>query len=61
MLVRSRGGVKADEEFLIEALLRLAQLALDWPALAQIDINPLIVTSSRATSFIVDARVRVQP
>jgi len=60
VLAGARGGAKADEDFLVEALLRLAQLALDWPAIAQIDINPLIVTSSRATSFIVDARVRVQ-
>jgi acetyltransferase len=60
VLAGARGGPKADEEFLVEALLRLAQLALDIPAIAQVDINPLIVTPSRSTSFIVDARVRVQ-
>ncbi len=60
VLAGARGGPKADEEFLVEALLRLAQLAIDYPAIAQVDINPLIVTPSRSTSFVVDARVRVQ-
>jgi len=48
-----------DEEFLVEAVLRLAQLAIECPGIEQIDINPLIVGPSRDASFVVDARVRV--
>ncbi len=59
ILAGARGGPKADEGFLVEALLRLARMALDWPRLAQVDINPLIVGADRARSFVVDARVRL--
>jgi len=61
LLAGARGGPKADEEFLVEMLLRLAQMASDWPDLAQIDINPLIVGPDSKASFVVDARVKRGP
>jgi acyl-CoA synthetase (NDP forming) len=59
LLRGARGSVKADEDFLVEALLRLAQMRCDHPEIEQVDINPLIVGASRDSSFVVDARVRI--
>ena len=44
-----------------QRLLRLGQLATDFPEIEQIDINPLIVSGRREASFVVDARVRLAP
>jgi acetyl coenzyme A synthetase (ADP forming)-like protein len=60
ILTGSRGGVRADEEFLVEAILRLGQMALECPAIDQVDVNPLIVGPERARSWVVDARVRLR-
>ncbi len=59
LLAGARGEAPADEEFLVEALLRLGQLAAENPVVEQLDINPLIVGRDRAASFVVDARARV--
>ncbi|HEV8700029.1 MAG TPA: acetate--CoA ligase family protein [Candidatus Polarisedimenticolia bacterium] len=59
VLAGARGGPPADEGFLVEALLRLGQLAADHPSVEQVDINPLLAGPDRASSFVVDARVRV--
>ncbi|PYS94814.1 MAG: hypothetical protein DMF50_11430 [Acidobacteria bacterium] len=61
LLAGVRGDTPVDEEFLVEALLRLGQLATDFPEIEQIDINPLIVSGRREASFVVDARVRLAP
>ena len=60
ILAGSRGGVRADEEFLVEAILRLGQMAVECPEIDQVDINPLIVGADRSRSCVVDARVRLQ-
>lgn len=49
----------ADQEAVIEALLRLALLASDYPQLAEIEINPLSVLVQGKGAFAVDVRVRV--
>jgi acetyl-CoA synthetase (ADP-forming) len=59
ILAGSRGGVRADEDFLVEAILRLGQMALECPEIDQVDINPLIVGPERSRSCVVDARVRL--
>jgi len=59
ILAGARGGPRADEEFLAEAILRLGQLAGDVPAIEQIDINPLIVGAEASACAVVDARVRL--
>jgi acetyl coenzyme A synthetase (ADP forming)-like protein len=46
-----------DETAVIETLLRLGQLAADFPQLAEIEINPLIVLENGAVA--VDGRARV--
>jgi acetate---CoA ligase (ADP-forming) len=59
LLAGARGEPPADEEFLVEEILRLGQMALECPAIEQVDINPLIVGPDRGASFVVDARVRI--
>jgi acetyl coenzyme A synthetase (ADP forming)-like protein len=60
LLRGARGEPPADEEFLVEALLRLGQMGLECPAIDQVDINPLIVGPAAGGSFVVDARVRLR-
>jgi acetyltransferase len=43
----------------IQALLRLAQLAADFPELAEIEINPLRVLVEGLGAIAVDVRARV--
>jgi acetyltransferase len=54
-----RGEKRVDIEFLEELILRLAQLVGDVAHIAELDFNPVIVSSNRAHCKIVDARVRV--
>ncbi len=61
LLAGARGGPPVDEAFLVEALLRLAQMAAERPEIEQVDINPLLAGPDRASSFAVDARVRLVP
>ncbi|HEX6304122.1 MAG TPA: acetate--CoA ligase family protein [Anaerolineales bacterium] len=49
----------ADREAVIEAILRLAQLAADFPALSEVEINPLRVLPEGQGAFALDVRVRV--
>ncbi|MES0359586.1 MAG: acetate--CoA ligase family protein [Anaerolineales bacterium] len=49
----------ADEEAVIDALLRLAQLASDYPQFAEIEINPLSVLEQGKGAVAVDVRVRL--
>jgi len=58
LLSGARGEKAVDLAFLEECLLRLSQLVGELEDdLAELDVNPLIVTGSAATSFVVDARV----
>ena len=54
-----RGEARVDIEFIEEMILRLAQLVNDIDGIAELDLNPVIVTSDRTTCRVVDARVRV--
>ncbi len=61
LLAGARGDKPVDLELLEESLLRLSQLVADLDDdLAEIDINPLIVTNDRARSFVVDARIALR-
>jgi acyl-CoA synthetase (NDP forming) len=59
LLAGVRGRPPVDEAFLAESLLRLAQMADEHPEIEQVDINPLLAGPDRASSFAVDARVRL--
>jgi acetyl coenzyme A synthetase (ADP forming)-like protein len=59
MLVRGfRGAPAADATALADLLLRLARLGEDIPAVAELDLNPVLALPDRCVA--VDARVRVQ-
>jgi acetyltransferase len=52
-----RGAEPADLAALADAVLRVAQLAIDFPQIAELDINPLLAFPDRVVA--VDARVMV--
>ena len=57
ILQGARGGEKADLEALVDALLRLSQLLVDFEQIKEIDINPLRVFPSGQGCLALDARV----
>jgi acyl-CoA synthetase (NDP forming) len=52
-----RGAPPADEEALVDLLLRLSRLASDVAELAELDLNPVLALPDRCVA--VDARVRI--
>jgi acyl-CoA synthetase (NDP forming) len=67
MLDATRAGVRlkgwrnfppADREAVLEAMLRLSQAACDFPAIAELEINPLYVLPQGQGAFAVDVRGR---
>jgi acetyl coenzyme A synthetase (ADP forming)-like protein len=59
---RKLGGFRnlppADREAVLEALIRLGQLAADFPQLSEIEINPLRVLSNGQGAIALDIRIR---
>ena len=53
-----RGAAAADREALVELVQRLARLGEDFPAVAELDLNPVLALPDRCVA--VDARVRVR-
>ncbi|MCZ7538994.1 MAG: acetate--CoA ligase family protein [Anaerolineae bacterium] len=60
LLAGFRGAPPADRAAVIDAIVRLAQLAHDHPDVAEIEINPLMVMEGSAGAWAVDARARVE-
>ncbi len=56
-----RGEERVDIEFIVESIQRLAQLVTDLPGIAELDLNPVVVTPDRRRCRVVDSRVRVAP
>lgn len=54
-----RGQPPCNVSKLIEVLIRLSYLAADYPEISELDINPLLVTSSDVTAL--DARIILDP
>ncbi|MEM8963403.1 MAG: acetate--CoA ligase family protein, partial [Acidobacteriota bacterium] len=54
-----RGDPPVDHASLRDVLLRLAQLAVHHPRIAELDINPFLATSAASTACALDARIRV--
>ena len=50
----------ADRESVLDALLRVSQLAIDFPTIAEIEINPMRVLSNGQGAFAVDVRARLK-
>jgi acetyltransferase len=55
----NRGVPPADREAVVEALLRLAQLAVDQPEIAEVEINPLRVFEEGGGATALDVRLRL--
>jgi len=56
-----RGQAPADRQAVIEALCRLSQLALDFPELQELEINPLRVFEEGQGALALDVRARGGP
>ena len=54
-----RGEERVDIEFIVDSIQRLAQLVNDFPKIAELDLNPVIITPGRTSCKVVDARVRL--
>jgi acetyltransferase len=54
-----RGEPPADIEGIKDALLRLSQMAVDFPEIIEADINPLLVRSEGQGVVAVDARITI--
>lgn len=52
-----RGQEKADIDAIVDALLRLSQLVLDWPQIQELDINPLLVLPAGQGAVAADVRI----
>jgi len=50
-----RGNPPADQEAIVDVLLKLSQLALDFPQIAELDINPLFVYEKGSGARAADA------
>lgn len=59
MLDGYRGRPPVDVPRLVEAMIRLSYLAADYPEIAELDINPLLVTPEEVLAL--DARVILDP
>ncbi|MCX7607810.1 MAG: acetate--CoA ligase family protein [Anaerolineales bacterium] len=57
LLAGLRGAPPADRRALLEAILRLSQLAVDCPEIEELDVNPLIVLPAGQGALAVDVRV----
>lgn len=57
LLTGARGRAPADVDALVDALLRVAQLLVDFPEIAELDVNPLRVFDAAAGCRALDARV----
>jgi acetyltransferase len=56
-----RGAPPADREAVIDVIVHLAEMAVTWPVIAEIEINPLIVLPAGQGAYAVDARLRIDP
>jgi len=54
-----RGDVPVAFNVIKEALLRLSQMAIDFPEIQEFDINPFIVSENAAACLAVDGRIRI--
>jgi len=54
-----RGSKPIDLEVIVDSLTRLSQLSIDWPEIAELDLNPFIVAPQLKNCKIVDARIKI--
>lgn len=61
MLKGVRGQKPVDINAIVDALLHLSQLAVDFPEILEADVNPLIMKESGQGAVAVDARFTISP
>ena len=59
LLAAYRGTEPADEEAIVDALLRLSALACDCPEIQELDINPVVVMAKGKGLRAIDCRVAI--
>jgi len=52
-----RGGQESDLDAIIENILRLSELAVDFPQIQEIEINPLLVFPKGQGALALDCRM----
>jgi acetyltransferase len=52
-----RGEMPSDIESVVDVLLRVSRLALDFKEIAELDINPLIVYERGKSSLALDVKI----
>ncbi len=52
-----RGKPAADKAAIVDTLLRIGQLVQDFPEIAELDINPLMVYSRNQGAIAIDMRL----
>jgi acetate---CoA ligase (ADP-forming) len=57
LLAGVRGAPAADRAALVDAIVRIGQLAVDHPEIAALDVNPLLVLPKGQGAMAVDARI----
>ncbi len=61
LLAGVRGQAPADIDAIVDTLLRVSQMVNDWPEIAEMDINPLLVRDKGAGAVAVDMRLILTP
>ena len=59
LLAGSRGREPVDRDAVVDVLQRLSQLVTDFPAILELDVNPLVATADGAVA--IDLRLTVDP
>ncbi len=59
LLAGFRGAEAVDEDAIVEAILRVSRLALDFPGILELDINPLIVLPKGRGLTAIDCRMAI--
>jgi len=54
-----RGEKSVDMQLVAECIQRISQLAMDFPQIEEMDINPLKISAEGASAVAVDARIRI--
>ena len=55
-----RGQKASDLEAIVDALIRLSDLLTDFPQIAEIDINPMMVYEAGSGGQVLDARLLLE-
>ena len=59
LLAGFRGGEPADEESIVEAILCISRLSLDFPQIVELDINPVMVLPKGRGLRAIDCRMSI--